>query len=200
MSWQTVYSALGITPADERLHRVMIIHERIITVCSIADASDMIEFERLTPAHCRVMKTAIDWSEAGYSPRPYDILDLHRRLFPLGGHWRAGDVLIKGSDYRPPRADFVPLLMQQYCDKMIYCLSKGGGFETAAQLHLGFLRIHPFTDGNGRIGRMLLNHNALWLGLPFIKIAPEERDRYLDALEAADVPALAALLRECAMP
>jgi hypothetical protein len=199
-SWQEVYSRLGITPADERLHRVMIIHERIVAVCSITEASDIIEFERPSPDHCRVMKTAIDWAEASYNPRPHNILELHRELFPAGGVWRTGDVLIKGSAYRPPRAEFVPMLIQQYCDNMIYCLSRGGEFETVAYLHLEFLRIHPFTDGNGRIGRMLLNHNAVWLGLPFIKIAPAERDRYLDILEAADAPALAAFLRDCAMP
>lgn len=52
--------------------------------------------------------------------------------------------------------------------------------------HAGFERIHPFLDGNGRAGRLLLNLVLVRLGYPPAVIYTRDRTRYLKALRAAD--------------
>lgn len=55
-----------------------------------------------------------------------------------------------------------------------------------AELHCGFERIHPFIDGNGRVGRLVLNLILVRLGYPPAIIFKRDRNRYLDALGRAD--------------
>ena len=52
-----------------------------------------------------------------------------------------------------------------------------------ARLHCSFETIHPFLDGTGRAGRLLLNLLLVRLGWPPAIIFKRSRDRYLDALD-----------------
>ncbi len=58
--------------------------------------------------------------------------------------------------------------------------------EDFADLHAAFERIHPFRDGNGRVGRLVLNLLLVRYGYPPVVIYKNERDRYLSALHRAD--------------
>jgi Fic family protein len=58
--------------------------------------------------------------------------------------------------------------------------------ELAAQLHHRFVSIHPFVDGNGRIARLLMNVVLMQAGYTPAIIPVEERQRYLEGLQAAD--------------
>jgi len=57
---------------------------------------------------------------------------------------------------------------------------------TLARLHCQFERIHPFIDGNGRVGRLTLNLILVRMGWPPAIIYKRARDRYLTALDRAD--------------
>lgn len=82
-------------------------------------------------------------------------------------------------------------------------------FNSLAAHHIEFERIHPFIDGNGRTGRLLLTYEMISIGLIPIDIRYEERTRYYAALAAYDDKAqystrpesktekLAKLLAEC---
>lgn len=59
-------------------------------------------------------------------------------------------------------------------------------FEELAYLHASFECIHPFPDGNGRVGRLVLNLLLVRYGYPPAVIHKDERPRYLRALERAD--------------
>ena len=57
--------------------------------------------------------------------------------------------------------------------------------ERATMLHIIFVGIHPFIDGNGRDSRLLLNLDLMKEGLPPIVIKTENRLSYYDALDKA---------------
>ena len=44
--------------------------------------------------------------------------------------------------------------------------------------HVSFENVHPFIDGNGRMGRMLLNYERVKVGLPILVIKEKERNEY----------------------
>lgn len=56
----------------------------------------------------------------------------------------------------------------------------------AAYFHAKFVNIHPFSDGNGRVGRLLMNYILLIHNHPPITIYEEDRKDYYDALEKFD--------------
>ncbi len=49
-------------------------------------------------------------------------------------------------------------------------------------LHVSFVRIHPFFDGNGRLARLVTNIPVLKAGLPPLIIPREQRQQYIEAL------------------
>jgi Fic family protein len=62
--------------------------------------------------------------------------------------------------------------------------------EAAVRVVLGhymFVYIHPYMDGNGRIGRFLMNIMMAAGGYPWTIIPVDERDGYMAALETAGV-------------
>lgn len=64
-----------------------------------------------------------------------------------------------------------------------------------AESHWSFLRIHPFDDGNGRTARLLTNYVLLQMDLPPVVIKSDERDRYIGALQKADLGRMLSLAR-----
>jgi Fic family protein len=58
--------------------------------------------------------------------------------------------------------------------------------ETAAFLHHGFVQIHPFIDGNGRVARLLTNLYLIAQGYPPIVLKFRDRGEYYRYLKAAD--------------
>lgn len=58
--------------------------------------------------------------------------------------------------------------------------------ELAAKTHYELVRIHPFTDGNGRVARILMNLILMAKGFPPTVIKNEKKSEYYDSLERAD--------------
>ena len=63
---------------------------------------------------------------------------------------------------------------------------KEKALTAAAYFHAKFENIHPFADGNGRVGRLMMNYLLLLNDHPPITIHEEDRKIYYDALEAWD--------------
>ncbi len=98
--------------------------------------------------------------------------------------YRRGQVYIRGSMHVPPNPDAVRDLMPAFCD----LLSEEK--EAAVRVVLGhffFVYIHPYMDGNGRIGRFLMNVMLAADGYPWIVVPVEQRSKYMAALEEASV-------------
>lgn len=101
------------------------------------------------------------------------------------GKYRLGEVRISGSTHRPPSAQDVPHEMKEMI-RAFSISSKDHPVARAARLHHRFVHIHPFTDGNGRTGRLLMNVLLMQEGYPLAVILKNDRKRYYDALSKAD--------------
>lgn len=69
-------------------------------------------------------------------------------------------------------------------------------FEKIANYYIEFESIHPFEDGNGRTGKLLINFELLKNDIPPVVIPKEERVKYFEFLRDKDVLAFADRLRE----
>jgi Fic family protein len=102
------------------------------------------------------------------------------------GRYRRENVVIAGASTIPP-AFFH--LDEEMRNLIIWSQSAGPmhPVERAAELHTRFVKIHPFVDGNGRTGRLLLNFELMKAGYPPAVIRKEDRLVYYDALDEASV-------------
>lgn len=95
------------------------------------------------------------------------------------GTYRRIPVTIQGAVKMPPEPHLVPLLMEQLLKD--YRQDHGMHLiEKVALFHLKFEGIHPFVDGNGRTGRLLLNFELMKGGYPPINIKFQDRKKYYD--------------------
>jgi hypothetical protein len=104
------------------------------------------------------------------------------------GSFREHDIEPFPAGMRPPDWPEVPALVGDWIAFAGLLRSKvaQGGVEELARLHARFEQIHPFLDGNGRTGRLVLNLLLVRLGYPPAIIYKGERARYLAALRRAD--------------
>ena len=121
--------------------------------------------------------------------------DWHRALFApsvragilgaaeLAGY-RAGQVFIRNARHVPPRPSSVRDLMPALFD----LLSEEDEPAVRALLgHFMFVFIHPYMDGNGRLGRFLMNAMLASGGYPWCIVPTGRRNEYMAALETASV-------------
>ncbi len=108
--------------------------------------------------------------------------------------YRTVQVFIQGSEHIPPEPEKVPNLMMYYIYN--YNHDEQDIFTKIAKYHIDFERIHPFEDGNGRTGRLLINYELLKNDLPPVVIAKEDRVKYFEFLKNNEVNSLAEWLKE----
>ena len=142
-----------------------------------------------TLGHAQAWRRVEEDVAAGNDMRGELIIELHDMVKPFHdqrGEWRKQQVYIRGAQHTPPPAWEV----SRYMGEWVRFVNKGGGdpIERAATAHAGFEVAHPFLDGNGRTGRLLLNWMLLKAGYPPAIIQVEERARYIGALSAASPP------------
>jgi hypothetical protein len=98
--------------------------------------------------------------------------------------YRSSQVFIKGSMHTPPNSeavrDAMPVLFDLLREEKEPCVRAVLG-------HFIFVYIHPYIDGNGRIGRFLFNAMLASGGYPWTVIPVDRRDEYMAALEKASV-------------
>ncbi|MGW3786795.1 Fic family protein [Micromonospora chokoriensis] len=110
------------------------------------------------------------------------------------GNFRRHDIRPFSAGMAPPAWPLVPAQIDRWVEDVCATgerLAAGGKLqrplpEELARLHDDFERVHPFIDGNGRAGRLLLNLVLVRLGYPPVIIFKRQRDAYLAALQKAD--------------
>lgn len=98
------------------------------------------------------------------------------------GIYRRIPVRIMGAYHTPPE----PMLVPEQMEKLIAEFSKKKlhPIESAALFHLKFEGIHPFIDGNGRTGRLIMNLFLMQNGYPPINVKFADRKRYYEAFDS----------------
>lgn len=115
------------------------------------------------------------------------ILLLHQMLIStiddnIAGRFRKKGEYVRVGTHIAPAPEHVERLIEsaliEYSSNYtVYFLDK------IAKLHLEFETIHPFNDGNGRIGRVIINYQLLRLGFPPVIIRDKEKKDYYKAFE-----------------
>lgn len=110
---------------------------------------------------------------------PELILDLHRKLLKnidnsIAGRWRSGKEWVRVGNHLGANPLFVPSLIEELVsnynsDNQTYFLDK------IAHFHAEFETKHPFLDGNGRMGRLLINLQLMLIGLPPIIVQSKSK-------------------------
>lgn len=115
------------------------------------------------------------------------LLNWHEGIFgetkpDIAGRFR--DYLVRVGPYMAPDWQDVEKLMKQLISFVNE--SSLNSVEVAARVHYMFEKIHPFGDGNGRIGRLLMNY-ILWKnGYPMLIIEYKKRKSYYKALQRTE--------------
>jgi Fic family protein len=104
------------------------------------------------------------------------------------GSFREHDIRPFPGGMRPPPWPEVPAMVKDWIGEVQALSPRPEGIEpeALARVHARFEQIHPFLDGNGRAGRLVLNLLLVRLGYPPAIIFKGERRRYLAALQSAD--------------
>ncbi|OGZ33074.1 MAG: hypothetical protein A3I88_02820 [Candidatus Portnoybacteria bacterium RIFCSPLOWO2_12_FULL_39_9] len=115
------------------------------------------------------------------------ILLLHQMLIggiddPIAGRFRKQGEFVRVGTYIAPAPEHVEqmiesILLEYGSDLDTYFLDK------IAKFHLDFETIHPFYDGNGRLGRVIINLQLLQYGFPRVIIRDKEKDVYYRAFK-----------------
>ncbi len=123
------------------------------------------------------------------------ILDIHKtafeELYDWAGKWRNVNVTV--GLLTPPEPVQIFHLMYQFIDNLNYKISvsktQGEIIETLIYAHYEFVKIHPFNNGNGRTGRLLMNLVTMKFGykpLELYKREGESRKTYIQSMQQAD--------------
>jgi Fic family protein len=113
----------------------------------------------------------------------------------IAGSYRKSNVAILGSSHKPVEGYKVQEEMDNFikwCSKEV---NKLHPIVFAARLHHKFVHIHPFEDGNGRTGRLLMNLFLMRSGFPISIIKKSDRAKYYRTLQSADKDKLDPLIK-----
>jgi Fic family protein len=116
------------------------------------------------------------------------ILEIHeivtRGLLEDSGRYRIQNVRIAGAKKSPPDFSKVPKLMEEMIKDMAKI--RAHRVVVATYLHHRLVEIHPFSDGNGRVARLMMNLLLMRSRFPPVVLKKEDRKKYYECLKRAD--------------
>jgi Fic family protein len=132
-------------------------------------------------------------------PEPLELgrlLRWHKAIFgdtkpDIAGQLRTVQAWISGSKHVPPSPLEVKPLLVELLRRASRNRRGVHPVQLAAEFHLDFESVHPFVDGNGRIGRLAMNLLLARAGYPMVDIAYVKRKGYYRALEKSNLQASA---------
>jgi len=120
------------------------------------------------------------------------LLKWHKNLMfetkaDIAGKIRTHNVAIAQSKFEPPMHLEMDFLLKEFFDWYKKARAKLHPVELASLVHLKFVTIHPFSDGNGRISRLMMNFILKRHKFPLLDIPYTKRTGYYNALERSQV-------------
>jgi Fic family protein len=142
-----------------------------------AEAHKKLFFQILVSEKDLSLKTILEWHKILFQDTKSDI----------AGKIRENRVGISGSKFIPPLPVEIYPLVRVFLSWYQKNREKTHPVELAALMHLKFVTIHPFGDGNGRISRLIMNFILRKKGYPLFNIPYEGRNSYYNALERSQI-------------
>lgn len=144
---------------------------------------------RETLAHAALMRRLLA------NPEPIDLprlLSWHRSIFgetkpDIAGRLRDFEVRIRGSHHVPPSTLEVRPMLVELLRRFHRHGDDRNPVESAGSFHFQFENIHPFGDGNGRIGRLAMNLALFQAQYPMLNIRYGKRAGYYRSLERSSL-------------
>jgi Fic family protein len=152
----------GITPGDKPLRDA-----------KEAEAHEKVFFEMLNYEKNMNLQIILKWHK--------DLMQNTKE--DIAGKIRTHDVAIAQSKFKPPMYIELGTLLNEFIDWYREQRTKIHPVELAALVHLKFVTIHPFSDGNGRISRLIMNLILKNNNFPLLDIPYTKRTSYYNALE-----------------
>jgi len=124
------------------------------------------------------------------------VKDIHAKLMERLAHdaglFKKEENAILGAEFNTASVSQNPVMMQQWVDNTKFKIDIANNddrkiIEAVIDSHIEFEKIHPFSDGNGRTGRMIMNFLLLQNNNFPLIIKGEDRTRYLGFLAKEDV-------------
>ncbi|MCL2637848.1 MAG: Fic family protein [Oscillospiraceae bacterium] len=131
-------------------------------VISIADTTDLLTEQRIKEIHSLVLMS-----------------DTENR-----GVYRSVPVMIQGAVHTPPQPYLIAPQMEALLAEYEDMKRDKHIIEAIAEFHLRFEGIHPFIDGNGRTGRLIINLELIKAGLLPVNIKFTDRRKYYDCFDS----------------
>jgi Fic family protein len=153
--------------ASSRIEGLVLSHRRLARA-EVEEDATRDETARSVLGNVSAMEEAVGLGTSARPLRLRDILAVHRTLMlatttpQIAGKIRTGQNWIGGNAFNPGRAAFVPPppgLVRSLMDDLVVFMSRTdlSPVVQAAIAHAQFETIHPFADGNGRVGRALIH-------------------------------------------
>ena len=139
-------------------------------------------------------KDAIDYietlSQTEAAIGEWEVRQIHnltvRKVSPTeAGQYRQLDVKAAGTEHVYPPHYLLPELMAAFIQWLDTAQTSLHPVDYAVEAHYRFVSIHPFRDGNGRTGRLLMNLLLLKAGFPIVTISNRRRQDYINAIALA---------------
>ncbi len=170
-------STLTLRETSQLLEKGITPNEKSIRDVKEAESHKKVFFEMLNHKKKLNLQTVLFW---------HQIL-LKETKLDISGKIRNHQVAISGSKFVPPLDVELNVLLREFFKW--YDKNKNNLYpvELAARVHLKFVTIHPFTDGNGRISRIMMNFVLNKYGYPMMNIHYNGRNSYYNALERSQI-------------
>lgn len=111
----------------------------------------------------------------------------------VAGTFKTIPNMVIGASFTPTQPYMVITELQEWIlnlEAQLENQEKEGIIEAICRQHIAFERIHPFSNGNGRVGRALMVYICLQKGIAPIVVTKEEKAEYISYLNTADVTGL----------
>lgn len=152
----------------------------------------------------RVMPFILQSIQEDQKLTPMLIKEIHaltmENLLPNAGSFKTIQNLIVGADFETTKPYLVPTRIYELCDNLDHQLQNAKSDDEKLKIilktHFDFERIHPFSDGNGRTGRLLIFYSCLQENILPPIIQKEDKNLYIAILREEKLDDFFALAKQ----